>query len=402
MTKQIADIFLKCVITYPIIFLNPCISYASPLGNDEFSGNVGLETRVFAQNQHSQSAITVEPEYYRECQSPHCSFTLRLFARLDNLDDRRSRMDIREMSWLYTFDNWELRLGIDKVFWGVTESNHLVDIINQTDFSGSVDGEQKLGQPMVQWSLVNDWGTLEAFMLPLFRERIFPGENGRLGTSIKIDSSQSRYESENKQKHIDWALRYSHTVGNWDLGVSYFTGTNRKPVLIPEINDGVLSLSPYYNQMNQIGISAQITIDAWLFKLETLYRQTRSKSYGALSTGFEYTLFSVADSTLDLGLLMEINRDSRNETSTDPLQNDLFMGARVSFNDVQDTGILIGAIADLSFDASYSLFLEANRRLGNGWRMIIDARTFSASDQRDVTYWLRTEDYVSATLEYYF
>ncbi|MDD7885073.1 hypothetical protein [Flavivirga sp. 57AJ16] len=37
----------------------------------------------------------------------------------------------------------------------MTESNHLVDIINQTDAVETFDGEEKLGQPMVQLS----WGT---------------------------------------------------------------------------------------------------------------------------------------------------------------------------------------------------------------------------------------------------
>lgn len=36
------------------------------------------------------------------------------------------------MTWLVVEQDWELRLGVRKVFWGVTEGSHLVDIINQT------------------------------------------------------------------------------------------------------------------------------------------------------------------------------------------------------------------------------------------------------------------------------
>ena len=54
------------------------------------------------------------------------------------------------------------------MFWGVTESVHLVDIINQTDFAGDIDGEDKLGQTMLSLMLQRDWGEITAFVLPAF------------------------------------------------------------------------------------------------------------------------------------------------------------------------------------------------------------------------------------------
>ena len=41
--------------------------------------------------------------------------------------------------------DWSLSIGLGKVFWGVTEFNHLVDVINQTDLVEGIDGEAKLG-----------------------------------------------------------------------------------------------------------------------------------------------------------------------------------------------------------------------------------------------------------------
>ena len=48
-------------------------------------------------------------------------------------------------------------------FWGVTETAHRVDILNQTDQVESFDGEDKLGQPMVNFSWSKDWGTLDLY-----------------------------------------------------------------------------------------------------------------------------------------------------------------------------------------------------------------------------------------------
>ena len=94
------------------------------------------------------------------------------------MDSERTHFDIRELFGLWVFERWELGVGIRKVFWGVTESQHLVDIINQTDLVDSIDGEEKLGQPMVNVSIPHEWGTVDLFILPYFRERTFPGRDG--------------------------------------------------------------------------------------------------------------------------------------------------------------------------------------------------------------------------------
>jgi len=72
---------------------------------------------------------------------------------VDEHDDNRTHGDIRELSWIHVGSNWETRVGVRKVFWGVTEGRHLVDIINQTDAVDQVDGEEKLGQPMINLSV---------------------------------------------------------------------------------------------------------------------------------------------------------------------------------------------------------------------------------------------------------
>ena len=65
------------------------------------------------------------------------------------------------------------------VFWGVAESVHLVDIVNQADFKEDIDGEQKLGQPMAMFTLEDDQASLSLFALFGFRPRAFPEEQGR-------------------------------------------------------------------------------------------------------------------------------------------------------------------------------------------------------------------------------
>ncbi|MET0547184.1 MAG: hypothetical protein ABWZ40_12815, partial [Caulobacterales bacterium] len=93
------------------------------------------------------------------------------FARIDSTDDDRSHVDMREFEWRYRAGDLDFRAGIGKVFWGTTEFVHLVDIINQTDGVESIDGEDKLGQPLAAASYTTPIGVFSGFVLPYFRER---------------------------------------------------------------------------------------------------------------------------------------------------------------------------------------------------------------------------------------
>ena len=88
------------------------------------------------------------------------------FARYDNQDDERSHVDLREAYWGYDGDSWDVNAGFSKVFWGVAESRHLVDVINQTDLVEDLDQEDKLGQPMVNVNLQRDYGRFELYVMP--------------------------------------------------------------------------------------------------------------------------------------------------------------------------------------------------------------------------------------------
>ncbi|EGU45947.1 hypothetical protein VII00023_16594, partial [Vibrio ichthyoenteri ATCC 700023] len=128
-----------------------------PVHAVEFSGQVNVEHRQFVSHglqgqQKGQSSLVLQPEWYWELSEGEASFTFVPFYRYDQMDSERTHGDIREALYLTYWDDYELRVGIGKVFWGVTESAHLVDVINQTDAIESVDGEDKLGQPMLHFS----------------------------------------------------------------------------------------------------------------------------------------------------------------------------------------------------------------------------------------------------------
>ena len=383
--------------------------YSSVSWSNEWSGNIALQHRLFTQTglepeQYNQyNSIAIQPEWFHEWNSGKQSLTFVPFYRWDEHDEERTHSDIREFSWINVFDESELRIGLRKVFWGVAESQHLVDVINQTDLIESSDGESKLGQPMVNFAYIQDWGTLDLFILPYFRERTYAGVNGRLRTALVVDTDNVIFESSDKEKHIDYAARWSHSLGDWDIGLSYFDGTSRDPSFTQGLDEkGNPVFIPNYNLMQQTGLDLQATKEAWLWKLEVINRQINNDNYIAATGGFEYSFYGIFESSSDIGLVVEYLYDDRDTEATTPFENDLMLGVRWANNDENDTSVLVGVIADTD-DSSRLYSIEASRRLSESLKLNIEARLFDGlTDKSSPLYSFRQDDFIQLELSYYY
>ncbi len=381
-------------------------SYAIPAL--ELSGYLGIESLGFFQNplfpqQHSHYlSAAIQPQLVHEWDDGKQSLTFVPFFRLSQHDNRRTHFDIRELTWLKAEDTWELRTGIRKVFWGVAESQHLVDIINQTDLVENFDTEDKLGQPMINLALIRDWGAVDLFLLPGFRERTFAGPEGRLNFPM-LNQGAARFEKQGIEKHLAYAFRWSKAIAEWDMGLSYFYGTNRTPTIVPEFDPlgNLKQTVPFYENIHQTGLDVQYTKGNWLWKLETIVRAGQGKTFVAGTGGLEYSFYNIFESGLDIGLLTEYLYDSRGRNGQTFFQDDIMTGLRFGFNDVQSTEIL----ASITFDrTSHTKFynVEASRRLGESLKLTLEARFFSGVDKNDFAFFLRQDDHIRAELSYHF
>ncbi len=403
---QIKIALKKLLLLYSLlIFFIFSNSYAFAV---EITGYAGVESLGFLHNpidsqqhNHYLSGV-IEPEFYHEWDGGKQSLLFTPYYRLSQHDSRRTHFDIRELTWLKVARDWELRIGIRKEFWGVSESQHLVDIINQTDFIENTDTEDKLGQPMINLALINDWGTVDLYVLTGFRERTFPGIEGRLRSFPAINVGAARFEKHGLEKQLAYALRWSHSIGDWDLGLSHFYGTNRDPSISVKIgNSGKLQLIPYYEMIHQTGLDVQLTRENWLWKLESIIRSGQGKSYFAGTGGFEYTFYNIFESALDIGLVSEYLYDSRGQNAPVAFQDDFLAAVRFAFNDVQSTEILAGVIFDRTNNSKF-YNIEASRRLGDSWKIELEARFFSSAPKNDPSYILRDDDHLRFELKYYF
>ena len=345
-------------------------------------------------------SLLLQPEFTYDWRNGNDRLTVVPMARLDSSDDRRRHVDLREFNWLHAAPTWDVLVGIGKVFWGVTESRHLVDVINQTDLVEDLDGEAKLGQPMLRLALAQDWGTLTFFVLPYFRQPTYPGEKGRLRSELLVDTDSAQFESSMKEWHPDVAARWTHALGDWDVAAGYFRGTSREPRL--SLNDDESRLIPIYDQMDQASLELQWTIEAWLWKLEAIARWGHGEHFSAAVAGFEYTFFNLLGTAFDLGVLGEYLYDGRSAAAPGtPFENDVFVGARLAFNDVGSTSILGGAIIDDQSGATL-VTLEASRRIGDRWTIEMEVRAFLNVPSTDLLYGVRKDDYVQVRLSRFF
>jgi hypothetical protein len=377
--------------------------------------DLGMQTRGYAregadgQDQLNLS-FSARMQYYREWDDGFKSFTFTPFVRYDGTDNERTHFDIRELFYSTIGEATELHVGARQIFWGVTEFHHLVDVINQTDLVENIDGEDKLGQPMVQLSLLRDYGVVEFFLLAGFRERTFPGPDGRLRLPIPIDTDRPIYESSAGNKRMDGAIRWSHTLGPTELAVYHFSGTNRDPQFVPEMQpDGELVLRPRYTVIDQTGLEALTILGDWALKLEAITRSGDGDRYAAFTTGVERTFVGAFGGRGDVGIVVEYMFDERDELATNTLfEHDIAFGTRWRANDVDDTEALFGLIWDVESE-EYVVTLEASRRLGETWTLFFEGRAFAGGsddsrfpDQSIKTSFLQRDDFIQLELTRYF
>ena len=363
-------------------------------------GEISFENRSFSEQglfgqEKSHSSFTLSPEFYFESEDQKTSFTFKPKIRRDSLDDERNLFDIQDLSLIKVKNSYETRIGIRRDFWGVTETVHRVDIINQTDQVESFDGEDKLGQPMINFSLERDWGVLDIYALIGFRERTFAGEEGRLRAPFLIEINSAIYESSAEDLRTDFALRWSQSYRDLELALSHFSGTSREPEFINK-NENIKI--PYYGIIDQTGLEVLYIVGGLALKIEAITRSGQGNRFSAATAGFEYTQVGILSSRLDLGWIAEFNYDDRYEESP------LALGTRLTFNDINDSQILSGVLRHEETGET-NIFVEASRRIKNCCRLSFESIYFNGGNDSNTLpsmfKYLRKDDFVRFEFIYY-
>ncbi|MEM0952596.1 MAG: hypothetical protein AAGI24_00520 [Pseudomonadota bacterium] len=297
------------------------------------------------------------------------------YVRLDSQDRQRTYADLREASWSTRDGLWEYEAGIGQVFWGVAESRNVVDIINQFDTVEDSDQGEKLGQPMVRVGRRVSSGRLDAYYLPYFRQQRLSGSKGRLRVDPVVETGNPDFDRNGDEWAGDVALRYTARTDRIDVGLHGFYGTSREALFIPDADTN--RFTTRYQERYQAGVDLQFTEGPWLLKGEAVAANVSGDTFLSSVYGFEYTFFGVSGSSADVGVIIEHLYDDRDAIRS-PLtlfQDDVFLGLRITPNDMQDTEILAGGFVDTDSGAIIAS-AEYTRRLGTTLLLELEARYF--------------------------
>ncbi|GLX79927.1 hypothetical protein tinsulaeT_32670 [Thalassotalea insulae] len=399
----------------PQIFLVSFISItaslplaATQVTNDHnelnITGSISINSRYFpepaawaSQLEGNQISISAEPELNWLACNQDCKIQVMPSLRLDSRDNDRNKFDLKEAYLKYSDNDLHLTLGINQVFWGVTESRHLVNIINQIDAHEDVTEESFLGQFMLQANKQLDIGEFSFIIMTGFRERALPESQGRLRSNVTT-INHARYQSNSEQWRPELALRYSHFIGDFDLGVHYFNGINREPSILYANNE----YTAFYSNINQLGLDLQYTDEALLLKFEGILREGQGKTFSAYVAGFEYTFYQLKDSDIDVGLLIEKLKDHRDKSVYPTVfNNDIFIGSRIALNDFDNTSALIGAYVDRDKGLS-TVRAEFESRISESWKLTIEGQWFIEEDPQEVVSAYKNDSFINIELSYYF
>lgn len=362
-----------------------CLSKAYA-GEPTFTPSVAAELRYFPESpafdgqlEHFQPSVVLSGEGRWVSDDRKKRVRFEPFLRVDSQDSERTHFDMRELSYSQRFSDFDLLVGNGQIFWGVAESRNVVDIINQFDVVENNDETDKLGQPLVRIGKFTDIGRFELYYLPYFRERTFPGRDGRQRAKLVVDTDEAEYERGGEEFAGDFALRYKHQIDKFDIGAHVFYGGARAPFF--EISPDGSRLIPVYQELAQGGVDIQWTSDAWLLKFEGITANQSGDTFLSTVAGFEYTFFDVKESGIDVGLLSEVLYDGRdqNETAVNLFENDVFVGTRITWNDIEESELLAGAIVDWETGSAFSS-IEYERRIGNNMKFEAEVQYLMSLD----------------------
>jgi len=274
------------------------------------------------------------------------------------------QVDFREAHVSGRAGQMDYLVGSTILFWGKVESYNPVDIVNALDYSRGVLRSEKRGAPMVRLSWPAGPGQIDLLAID-FVENIYPDRSLRERPSLLVNDNAAGFSGGAGRDDIATAARWSGYFGDIDLGVSWFRGTGHAPRLLPRANG---TLTPDYSRITQLGLDIQSLHGDTAIKAELIHRRGQydrlgsANNYAAGVVGIEHNLYDLAESGRDLVLIAEYARDERRGRSHSGFQNDLVLGGRWLWNDVEDTEILTLLARDLD-NAAQTLTITADRRL---------------------------------------
>lgn len=321
-------------------------------------------------------------------------FSGEVFASIDQHDNKRTYVDLRQASLGYDIGNVKISAGINTFFWGVSETINIVNTLNQIDFRESVDGKSKVGQAFVSLDMDVGSNTSQILFLPDFREVDYPE---RPGSGIPI-SDNSIYED--GAGNGDFAARSQWSLDESEFAFNYFHGTRRDPYLTfnPDFN----ALNPLYIKTEYLAFDGVYFIGDITLKAEMKGGQELDEAFYAHNMGLEYVNYPEISSLQSLTWIFEHLYDDRGLQAESFGQNDVFFGTKADFGAFGSSDLRVVVGVDLDY-RSKNLDISLNHRISDYLKLKFRLIQFlDVSDEDPKLSLVQDEDFAELSFQYAF
>ena len=198
--------------------------------------------------------------------------------------DNNPVFDLRE-AYIVWFPNWgEVKFGKQIHAWGVVDGNNPTDNLNAYDyyFMFLPGTDRKVGALSAAMTVYSgDW-QLEGVIIPdhipnrmPFNEPDFPFQ---ISEPSKSDATDKTLPYEKIENPIEYGLRLKTTVGETDVGISYFNGKDRSFSLLGVDTFNIIKIDPKigYRATSVFGLNMVTFIDDITIRAEVGYFTTEN------------------------------------------------------------------------------------------------------------------------------
>jgi len=383
-----------------LLFLSSLVA-----GDLEYKGDIGIEGDYFSHDidgkREASAALRSEFEIKKNLRK--AKLKLKAKAIYDFKDSERRYIDFSELYYKYDFEDSELLIGKNTLFWGALEVYNIVDVFNTKDLlDDPFDYDKKLGAWNLSWTKFFE--NSEFSMMLKFKEEDqkiqdkesvynflpFPYDNDLKTQYDNRPSIFLRYAGFGDEMQIDYAFIYE---AGYD-SQRYFS-----------YKEGRLYQNAYW--VNKLMAYATLVYEDTIYKAEAALAASddvKVSDYLQSGLGLERTLYGIWDKK-DLGLLVEYYRYDRfNDTKLSVkelgqlFQNDLYFGGRLTFNDLASSEILAGV--DIDLESSEKIyFFKYETRLYESYKVQLHYQHLNADNEES---YFDDLDHLKLAVSYYF
>ena len=364
----------------------------------EYKGNVAVESAYFNHDmdnkRDNQSAFRFELEGKYQLKKNQ-KFVAKVKGIYDTNDNKRRYLDFNELYFQHDFDKWNFLIGKNTRFWGAMEFYNQSDTFNSKDLlDNPFDYDSKLGSWNIAFSRFFDNG--EFALIAKLNEESQPMQEERSIYNFLPYRYDDKLDTDSDDVPTIY-LKYSSSIEEHqiDYSVIYQNGYDEQRYIVPKLSRDSNTSEPTitmhqhaYTVDKFMGFGTMVKGDT-LYKTELAYTSSHDNKvadYAQGSVGLEHTLYGVYDK-MDLGIIAEYYKYKAFQTKRydstyfkQLFDDDLALGARLTFNDMDSSNILVGLDVDRHNKEKF-LFVDYDTRIDDKYKLKASFQHFDAKKE---------------------